>query len=135
MATATHPTRYERVREILDRTAGDSAADYGGIGRFWDLPLPRLLEVEVHGIRMIALAQEATVASCCAGHHAAQSPAGNPVAVREPPYPGRGATSGLIRGLRGQAPFDGSHFPRLPWGGSAVPEEEVRFISDWIDDG
>ena len=43
MATATHPTRYERVREILDRTAGDSAADYGGIGRFWDLPLPRLL--------------------------------------------------------------------------------------------
>jgi tyrosinase len=52
-----------------------------------------------------------------------------------PPFPGRGANSGLIQGLRGQAPFDGSRFPPLPWGGTAVAEDDTRFISDWIDDG
>ncbi|HEX2203780.1 MAG TPA: tyrosinase family protein, partial [Longimicrobium sp.] len=52
-----------------------------------------------------------------------------------PPFPGRGAASGLVKGLRGEAPYDGSVFPRLPWGGAAVAAEDVRFISDWIDDG
>src|SRR5687768_13715372 len=104
-------TRYERVKEILDRAAGDSPADYGGIGRFWsELPHDELLEVKVHGVRMIATADLA----CCGG---------------------RGAASGLVQGLRGQAPFDGSRFPRLPWGGKAVADDDVRFISDWIDDG
>jgi tyrosinase len=52
-----------------------------------------------------------------------------------PRYPGRGAASGLVRGLRGIAPYDGSVFPRLPWGGAAVSADDVQFISDWIDDG
>lgn len=134
MATVTRPTRSQRVREILNSAAEGSTADYGGIGRFWELPLPQLLDVELHGVRMIAPAEEAGVASCCA-HHTAQSPAGDPAGKRQPPYPGRGAASGLVRGLRGQAPFDGSRFPRLPWGGRPVAEDEIRFISDWIDDG
>ena len=37
--------------------------------------------------------------------------------------------------MRGQPPFDGTQFPRLPWGGRVVGEEEISFISDWIDDG
>ena len=53
----------------------------------------------------------------------------------QPKYPGRGAKSGLIQGLQGQFPFDGSHFPPLPWGGTAVAASDVKFISDWIDDG
>jgi len=115
--TAT-PTRYQRVIEILDRAAGDSESDYGGVGRFWRLPLARFLEVEVHGFRMIA---PAPAHSCCGG--------------TDPSSAGRGAASGLVRGLRSEPPFDGSQFPRLPWGGSAVTDEDVRFISDWIDDG
>lgn len=104
-------TRYRRVQEILDRAAGDSPADYGGLGRFWsELPHDELLEVKIHGIRMIAPEGK----SCCHG---------------------RGAASGLVQGLRGQAPFDGSRFPRLPWGGKAVADDDIRFISDWIDDG
>ena len=106
MARTTSTTRYERVKEILDKAAGTSTADYGGIGRFWELPLSELLEVKVHGVRMIA-----------------------------PAEPGRGAASGLVQGLRGEGPFDGSRFPRLPWGGAAVAEDDVVFISDWIDDG
>ena len=30
-------TRYEKVKEILDRAAAGSAVDYDGLGRFWQL--------------------------------------------------------------------------------------------------
>lgn len=43
--------------------------------------------------------------------------------------------SGLIKGLLGSAPFDGSRFPRLPWGGDPVALEDIQFIADWIDAG
>jgi tyrosinase len=132
MPEATTPTRFQRVREILDRSAGASPADYGGQGRFWELPLAQLLDIEIHGVRMIAPAQSAGSSCCC---HTAQSPAGDDADARTPPFPGRGAASGLIQGLRGHAPFDGSRFPPLPWGGGTVAEDDVRFISDWIDDG
>ena len=124
MADTVKATRYQQVKEILDRAAGDSAADYDGNGRFWHLPLPKLLDVEVYGVRMIAPA-EAAAHSCC--HHAETDD--------DTATAGRGAKSGLIRGLRGQPPFDGSRYPPLPWGGTAVPESEIAFISDWIDDG
>src|SRR5437660_4595857 len=48
---------------------------------------------------------------------------------------GRGAASGLIKGLKGQFPFDGSQFPRLPWGGKQVSNSDILFIESWIDDG
>ena len=63
MSETVQMTRYERVREILDRAAGDSAADYGGRGRFWDvLTLEELLEVELYGVRMIAPASATATA-------------------------------------------------------------------------
>jgi tyrosinase len=46
-----------------------------------------------------------------------------------------GAPAGLIAGLRGRYPFDGTQFPRLPWGGTPVAESDVRFIEAWIADG
>src|SRR5581483_2038586 len=103
MADNTQTTRYEQVKQILDRAAGQSAADYDGQGRFWHLPLAELLTVEVYGVRMIA-PPEAAVHSCC--HHEAAS---DTATTR------RSARSGLIKGLRGQAPFDGSQFPPLLW--------------------
>jgi tyrosinase len=119
-ATATI-TRYEKVRQILDRAAAGSKVDYDGHGQFWHLSLPKLLEVEIAGVRMIAPVK-APAPSCC-----------HPVAATE--AESRGARSGLIRGLRGQAPFDGTKYPPLPWGGKPVPESGIGFISDWIDDG
>jgi tyrosinase len=150
MAEGERPTRYARVKAILSAAAGGSAADYGGVGPFWELPLPELLELKVHGVRMIAppevgsgagTGRAATVSgsasahdSCCS-HASAQAPAGDPPGERRPPYPGRAAASGLIQGLRGQPPFDGSRFPPLLWGGARVAEPDIQFIADWIDDG
>src|SRR5882762_1474640 len=122
MVDTTKITRYKQVQQILDRAAAGSSADYDGLGDFWNKPLSQLLELELHGIRIIAPA-EAPVASCCHGGSA------------DSPSESRSSRSGLVRGLRGQAPFDASQYPRLMWGGQTVPEEEIGFIADWIDDG
>ncbi len=139
MSEATLTTRYDKVKEILSTAAGNSTADYGGIGRFWELPLDELLEARIHSIRLIS--PEATSPAstsgcgCGCGTASAQSPAGDAPHERRPPYPGRGDSSGLIQGLRGLAPFDGSRFPPLPWGGKRLSGDDIDFISDWIDDG
>jgi tyrosinase len=129
------PTRWYRVREILDAAAGGSPADYGGIGRPWRLELPHLETVEVYGVRMIAPPRAALAVAKKAGCGCGCGTTGDAEAVPFPAYPGRGAASALVKGLRGQAPYDGSVFPRLPWGGTAVADDDVQFISDWIDDG
>src|SRR5437763_229952 len=66
--------------------------------------------------------------SCCGPSDAATSSALQPSR-------GRGAASGLIKGLKGQFPFDGTQFPRLPWGGKQVSSSDILFIESWIDDG
>lgn len=123
MADTAPITRYEQVKQILDRAAAGGAVDYDGKGLFWNLPLPQFLEVEIYGVRMIA-PTEAAAHSCCHVETAADSATNQ-----------RGAKSGLVQGLRGQAPFDGSQFPPLPWGGQAVAVDDINFISEWIDDG
>jgi tyrosinase len=122
MAEASRTAGYDRVREILDDAAGDSTADYGGVGRFWHLPLEELKEFRMQGVRLIAPAESAPRSSCGCSGSATENP-------------GRGAASGLVQGLRAEPPFDGSRFPRLPWGGGPVDEEDIRTISEWIDDG
>lgn len=105
--------RYDRVKAILDAAAGDSASDYGGAGRFWDADIEQFKKARIYGVPLIA---PATAASCCEQES-------------------RSARSGLIRGLRGEAPFDGNRFPPLMWGGGRVAESDIQFIADWIDDG
>jgi tyrosinase len=116
------PSRYQRFQQILDQAAGDSTADYDGLGRFWiKLPLTELLQVELHGVRLIAPEKPPT-ADCGCGNCA--QAAGS-----------RSSRSGLILGLRGKAPFDGSQFPRIPWGGLVVSDDDIETIAEWIDDG
>jgi tyrosinase len=110
-------TRYQRVRAILEAAAGASTSDYGGEGRFWNHSLDEFKASVVHGIRMIA----PEVPSCCAEEPGAATT--------------RSRNSGLIRGMYGAAPFDGSRFPPLPWGGKRVANGDIAFIADWIDDG
>src|SRR4051812_10879925 len=105
MAETPSLTRYEKVKQILDQAASGSPADYEGHGKFWHLPLPRLREFEIGGVRMIAPAK-AAARSCCHSGPATE-------------VEGRGARSGLIRGLRGQQPFDGTTYPPLPWRGQS----------------
>ena len=129
MAEATS-TRWERVQEILDRAHTEPPV-YGGAGRFWG-SLDTLLAAEIHGVRMVAPPQPG-VSGCGCGHCGTSASAEDD--ADKPKYPGRGAGSGLVKGLRGQTPFDGSRLPRLPWGGPRVDGDDIRFISDWIDDG
>lgn len=129
MARATTATRWERVQEILER-AQEEPAVYAGAGRFWR-DLETLLAAEIHGVRMVAPAQPVAGRGCGCGTPGC----GGTPADAEARFPGRGDASGLVRGLRGQPPFDGSRLPRLPWGGPRVEEDDIRFISRWIDDG
>jgi tyrosinase len=125
-------SRHERVKDILNRAQGDKNPTYQGYHRFWNLPHREFLDVVLYGHPMIAPAKSAApglpvlsgTASCC---H-------TPVTPADGAQTGRGAASGLIRGLKGQAPFDGSQFPRLPWGGTAVSLDDIAFIEKWIDD-
>ncbi|MGE3311386.1 MAG: tyrosinase family protein [Limisphaerales bacterium] len=162
MPSPTHdnPSRYRRVKQILDQAAGSSQANYQGFGRFWHLPLPQLLELTVYGVRMIAPAARGAspvtaappsvsspasppVGGCCHAPKAPSPPSPPPAAQPNvdssthclPSIPGRGAASGLVRGLKGEPPFDGTQFPRLPWGGQPVSAGDIRFIESWIDDG
>ena len=109
-------TRFERVREILRQAAGGNERAYGGLA-IWEFSLDKLLDAKLYGIGLIAPKKEAG-GSCCHSESAA----------------GRGARSGLIKGLLGQPPFDGSQFPQLPWEGKPVADEDIQEISDWIDD-
>jgi tyrosinase len=124
MGTSTqfshHSTRFEQVREILRKAAHGREVAYGGMA-LWKFPHDKLLNAQLHGVRLIAPEKEAG-GSCCHGPKSAEPG-------------GRGRRSGLIKGFRGEAPFDGSQFPRLPWEGLPLSEEEIQVISDWIDDG
>lgn len=134
MATAT-TTRWERVQQILD-DAHTEPPVYAGAGRFW-ADLDTLLAAEIHGVRMVAPPQPGAGGGCGCGHcGTASAPAGEGAeSGAAPKFPGRGAASGLVKGLRGEPPFDGSRLPRLPWGGPRVDADAVRYICDWIDDG
>lgn len=155
------PTRYERVKRILDQANQGSTSDYGGQGEFWNLPYEKFLCVEVVGVRMIApptaagsgpppapgtgappaaVVEEAAGGDCCGGGDSAKGSGGDCCgggsAPAGAPDPGRGARSGLIQALQGRFPFDGSHFPPFTWGGGKrVEPSDIRFIEGWIDDG
>jgi tyrosinase len=128
-------SRLERFRRIIEAAAGSAHADYGGYGKFWNLPLPELRQMELYGIAMMrasggtgpaaAPTAPAATAPCC--HHPAPAPRQASAAVS--------GEAGLIRGLRGQFPFDGTQFPPLPWGGARVAEPDIQLIEGWIAAG
>src|SRR5271155_4124598 len=104
-------SRYQRVKKILDDASGDAHPSYQGAGRFWDLPLDQFLTFKLYGIPIIAptitppgaaAPAPAGPTPCC---HAPPKQAAAAIPAVQP-APGRGAASGLIIGLKGQAPFD-----------------------------
>jgi tyrosinase len=106
-------TRYARVKEILSASARGGAISGGrATARFWDHSLEDFKQAGIYGVRLIA----PEPASCCSDAS-------------------RSARSGLIKALRGEAPFDGTRFPPRPWGGAPVAEADIQFIADWIDLG
>lgn len=115
-------SRMAKVQAILRSAADDDGAAFGGV-RLWELPLDKLLRAELLGVRLIAAARPAKAGgSCCHCEPAAEGPS-------------RSSESGLVRGLRGERPFDGSQLPRLPWGKKPVSADDLQVIADWIDAG
>ena len=54
MADDVQWSRYQRVKQILNRAQGSVCPSYQGYGKFWQLPLAEFLTVEIYGVRMIA---------------------------------------------------------------------------------
>src|SRR5918912_2013388 len=167
--TPQKPTRYQRVKDILNNAQGAACPSYQGYHRFWELPLDEFLEVTIYGVRMIAPAgtddfceqnmpaPRAPRGSCCESSgpsgpeaggddapgaggpeapeaKAESAPSGTPTPQESccgssktgtastgtsslTRSPGRGAASGLIKGLKGVSPFAGTKFPPLMRGG------------------
>ena len=123
------PSRYQRMREILDRAAAGSTSSYQGYGPFWRLPYAEFLEFSLYGVRMIAPGLDRPKTSMpfpSASRSLAAAPAavvsigglgigsGSSLAIAAavPAFGARSSASGLIKGLRGLGPFDGSRFPQ-----------------------
>lgn len=113
---ATTNNAFEQVREILRKAAGGNVTAFGGL-RIWEYSRDQLVEANFHGIKLISPVAKDAGHSCCG------------TSEKEC----RGASSPLVKGLRGEAPFDDSQFPRLPWGARPVADEDILAISDWID--
>ncbi|HEY6924109.1 MAG TPA: tyrosinase family protein [Steroidobacteraceae bacterium] len=140
----TEGSGYERVRNILNQAAVGSTATYQGIGPLWNLPLVDFVKVEIYGVRMIAPAPSGRApdqppnspgskSGCC---HTAEATSGTDGLTPTGGAPAsRGAASGLVKGLKGEPPFNGDPFPRLPWGGRPVSTEDIAFIEQWINAG
>lgn len=146
-------SRYERIKKILDRAAGKPEASYEGYGSFWNLPLEEFLVFTLYGYRMIAPKDDdhppfappppdvgGPAESAGDDDHACCHPpgqgGGHGGGGDQPPCAGRGARSWLVKALRGEFPFNHSHFPPLPWGENAtrVASDDVLLIESWIDD-
>jgi len=121
---------HERFRQIMEAAAGTALADYGGYGKFWNLPLPALRQFELYGTAMMRPADDMPPGDPVAvesSYHISPASVGAPRASSE--------SAGLILGLRGKFPFDGTQFPPLPWGGRRVAEPDILLIAGWIAAG
>ncbi|MGH8906689.1 MAG: ferritin-like domain-containing protein [Egibacteraceae bacterium] len=109
----TQPTnRFERVIQILDNAIGGPNANIGPPhGAFWRVTRDQFVAARPVGVDLLII--------------------------------GNGADSNLVKALKGEAPFGsdlptppaGAVFPRMPFGFAPVPDEEIAFIEQWIDDG
>nr|MDJ0951915.1 tyrosinase family protein [Alphaproteobacteria bacterium] len=124
MPSGKATTRYEQVKDILDEATGKIPADDGGQERVWELKLKDFKSARICGIAVLPGAPSKTQCGCAEGD-----------APAAPAVQRASEVSGLIMGLRGQAPFDGSCYPPLPWDGDRVSDDDIDFIADWIDDG
>jgi hypothetical protein len=97
---------YKDVQDILGKAAGKAHPFHDTKGRFWELPLEQFVALVIYNLPLVA-----------------------------PFGPGRGASSNLVKALRGEAPFDGTTFARMPLARQPVSVADIQKIQDWIDAG
>jgi hypothetical protein len=105
-STRGRGTRFDRVRELLNVAVGTAQPYHSGSGTFWNLARADFLQTFVYGLRAVETEGE-----------------------------NRGARSNLIKALKGEAPFDGTEYERMPAGRPAMAPPDIAFIENWIDDG
>lgn len=142
--------RYSEIKSILNSIQGKTVPDYQGLKAFW-LDYDTLLSAVLYGQRMIAPGpndgagntsdSSSGSGDCCGSQGNKNSSGGCWPSGGDRNGGGGGDTSrsdqsGLIKGLRGQAPFDGSVFPPLLWDAERrATDSEISTIAAWIDDG
>src|SRR5580658_7692953 len=107
MTVTTKGSRFDRVRSLLEHAAAGAAPSFGGL-ELWSMSRDQFVTAKLLGLPLVALRKPAH--SCC----------GSSSSVTD------GGGSALLDGLRGEGPFDGSQFPRLPWVRPPMAESEVR---------
>ena len=103
--------RYESVLKILDTSVGGPTVPIGVHGTFWrNLTRNQFVAKSVRNLPLITL--------------------------------GDGAASNLVKALKGESPFgadlpappDDALYSRMPAGLPPVPDADIQFIEQWIDD-
>ncbi|MEZ6141572.1 MAG: YCF48-related protein [Zavarzinella sp.] len=102
--------RFQRVQEILDTAVGGPSAPAGPHSAFWrGITRDEFVAKKIFGLELITV--------------------------------GSGAGSILIKALKGETPFgadtgnDEADYNRMPSGRDPVPNEDITFIQQWIDEG
>lgn len=147
--------RFSEVKSILNSIQGKAVPDYQGLKAFW-LDYDTLLEAVLYGQRIIAPETDhpdnksapdpdSDTNSCCGANDDSLASAnsagcwptgGGRSGAQGSTDTSRSDQSGLIIGLRGQPPFDGSEFPPLLWDAKRpATTAEINTIANWIDDG
>ena len=113
MSTLSAAVTLKSVHAVLQEASGGEVSAFAGLDlvRF---TREEFLAARIAGIPLVVLPE---ASSCCSS---------GPSSVEQ---------SALLRGLRGTAPFDGTQFPRLPWGRPAMKAEQIEVIAQWIADG
>jgi len=113
MTSEETTSRLAAIRQLLETSADGNASAYAGLP-LWSYSRDQLLTVTLAGLPLVS--PPTAKKTCCS-------------ATKAPPQ------SALVLGLRGAPPFDGSQFPRLPWGRPPLAEKDIELIEQWIADG
>lgn len=154
---------YSKVIQILNDIQGSQVPDYQGLHAFW-LNVDTFKKAVLYGQRLIAPTTDNVSPTdikkkgggCCGKNETdTQTETATPLNTthQQPhdsncwptgghgtdpisPNNARSEQSAIIKGLRGEYPFDHSIFPPLLWDAKRrATDAEIRIIAQWIDNG
>ncbi|ADV83307.1 tyrosinase family protein [Terriglobus saanensis] len=114
MPVASSSLSFHDVQALLKKAANDQISAFAGLP-LSEFSREEFLTAKILGLPLVTLPAKG---GCCSGKTAPSA-----------------SDSVLLLGLRGQAPFDGSQFPRLPLGQPPMADEDIDAIERWILEG
>jgi tyrosinase len=113
MSHAVNTSSFADVCDLLKKAVEGDASAFGGLA-LWDMKRDGFLAAKLGGLPLVVLPGKKT---CCSS------------------APADVGSSALLRGLRGESPFDNVQYPRLPWGKAPLTPEFIVQIEDWLREG